>query len=315
LDDIQHNYDYQVDVVAYLPAGTIIKYIWTYENFNRETGLYEIKNVESNTNTASLYFGKEGTYNVTLEVIYANRDPATITKPIIVQDWLIVATGDSQMSGEGNPDVPSAMWNAYQDFLATISPMTIEELYERRDESAVLHAWWETYLSLDASPWAGWTDALCDRSQNSGWVLAGQDIESCDNKTSVTFVHLACSGAIVEHGLIGPYPGTAKLGLFDYAYCHSHPDCIPPQLEQARQLVGSREIDALMISIGGNDVYVFPMIMNLMFWPHSESGPEDGPSIPWVYLISFVQLYPKTVIFKTGVPGILVDSMSRPMHF
>ncbi len=278
LDAIQHNYDYQVNVDG--SQTGVIKYKWTYENFNRVTGLYEIKRFETDTGTASLYFGKEGTYNVTLEVTFAGNQTASITKRVIVQDWLIVAAGDSQMSGEGNPDVPSAMWDAYQDFLATISPMTIEELYERRNETATLQALWQTYLSLDASPWAGWTDALCDRSQNSGWVLAGQDIDSCDNKTSVTFVHLACSGAIVEHGLIGPFQGTAKLGFFDYEYCHTHTDCIPPQIEQARQLVGSREIDALMLSIGGNDVYVFPMIMNLMFWPHSESGPEGGPIDP-----------------------------------
>ena len=280
LNQIQHNYDWVIDFDACASTGTITKYKWTYENFNRITNTFEIKTLETSDCKAQLSFGKEGTYNVTLKVSDAGNNTASITKQVIVQDWLIVATGDDWASGEGNPDVPSALWNDYQSFLATISPMTIAELYEKRNDPAYMPLW-QTYLSLNASPLAGWTDTLCHRSQNSGFVLAGKDIASCDNKTSVTFVHLACSGAIVARGLTFPYQGVGKLGFFDYSYCDTHSDCIPPQIEQARQLVGSREIDAMLTSIGANDVYLFPLIYGLLWYPESEHWPLGGPIDPY----------------------------------
>ncbi len=276
LNQIQHNYDWVIDFDACTSTGTITKYTWTYETFNRATNNYEIKTLETSACNAQLSFGKEGTYRVTLTVTDAGNQTASITKPVIVQDWLIVAAGDSGISGEGNPDVPSEMWNEYQAFLATISPMTIAELYEKRNDPAYSPLW-QTYMNLDFPTTPGWTDSRCHRSQNSAWVLAGKDINSCDNKTAVTFVHLGCSACTVEHGLIGPFQGTDKLGLFDYTYCDTHSDCIPPQIEQARQLVGSREIDALVTTIGANDINSFLMFLNLIFWPQSESGPTGGP--------------------------------------
>jgi PKD repeat protein len=276
LNQIQHNYDWVIDFDACTSTGTITKYTWTYETFNRATSKYETKTLETSDCKAQLSFGKEGTYRVTLTVTDAGNNTASITKPVVVQDWLIVAAGDSGISGEGNPDAPSEMWTAYQNFLATISPMTIAELYEKRNDPAYKPLW-QTYMNLDYPTDPGWTDKLCHRSQNSAWVLAGKDINSCDNKTSVTFVHLGCSGCMVEHGLIGPFQGTEKLGNFDYEYCDTHSDCIPPQIEQARQLVGSREIDALLTTIGANDIYSFLMFLNLIFWPQSDVGRGSGP--------------------------------------
>src|SRR5207342_1297577 len=60
--------------------------------------------------------------------------------------------------------------------------------------------------------------------------------------TSVTFLSVACDGAGVQKGLLGvetTRDGTA---------------IAPPQLEQVRQVVGGRPIDALLVSVGGNDV-------------------------------------------------------------
>ena len=214
LNDIQHNYDWAIDFDASASTGTITKYTWTYETFNRATSNYEIKILETNDCKAQLSFGKEGTYRVTLTVIDAGNQTASITKPVVVQDWLIIAAGDSLIAGAGNPDVPSAMWNDYQAFLATISPMTIDELYEKylQNDPAYVPLF-EQYLMLNASVQPGWTDNNCLRSRNSGWELAANDIESCDNKTSVTFVHLACEGATVEHGLSGPFQGVSKFGF------------------------------------------------------------------------------------------------------
>ena len=70
-------------------------------------------------------------------------------------------------------------------------------------------------------------------------------MEEADSKTSVTFIHLACTGSTVFAGLLdSPDPaGTAPDGL-----------TIKPQLVAAKELSDGREVDAFVTSIGGNDI-------------------------------------------------------------
>ncbi|MDQ1563629.1 MAG: hypothetical protein QOI14_580, partial [Actinomycetota bacterium] len=64
--------------------------------------------------------------------------------------------------------------------------------------------------------------------------------------TPVTFVSLACSGATIKEGLVGSYDGIDK---------KSDEPPLPPQLDVLRQIEASRPVDALIISIGANDVH------------------------------------------------------------
>ena len=52
-----------------------------------------------------------------------------------------------------------------------------------------------------------WQDERCHRSAFAGSAQAALAIEQADPRTSVTFVHLACSGAKVDVGLLEPYAG------------------------------------------------------------------------------------------------------------
>ena len=94
-----------------------------------------------------------------------------------------------------------------------------------------------------------WQDRRCHRSAFSGQAQAALRLEREDPRTSVTFVHLACSGATIPVGLLGFYEGA-----------EGGPRNIPPQIDRAKQLVGDREIDALLVSIGGNDANFAPII-------------------------------------------------------
>ena len=89
----------------------------------------------------------------------------------------------------------------------------------------------------------GYFPGPCYRSAASGPSQAAVMLERDDPHTSVTFLSVACDGAEVQNGLLAvetTRDGTA---------------IAPPQLEQVRQIVGaSRPIDALLVSVGGNDV-------------------------------------------------------------
>jgi hypothetical protein len=93
---------------------------------------------------------------------------------------------------------------------------------------------------------AVWQSERCHRSARSGTAKAAKQIEDDDVHSSVTFVHLACSGATIDQGLIRPYDGVVK------------PDNEPPlepQLDQLNQVEERRPIDAVLISVGANDVH------------------------------------------------------------
>ena len=72
----------------------------------------------------------------------------------------------------------------------------------------------------------------CHRSAEAASAQAALALEQSDPHTSVTFVHLACSGAKIEGG------GQA----------------ISRQIAWANTLIGNREVDAVLVSIGGNDM-------------------------------------------------------------
>lgn len=87
-----------------------------------------------------------------------------------------------------------------------------------------------------------WQDRQCHRSSSAGPARAAQAVEQASPRTSVTFVHLACSGATVTNGLLGGYRGIERGAM------------LPPQVTALGNLVGDREIDAVLVSVGANDV-------------------------------------------------------------
>jgi hypothetical protein len=86
----------------------------------------------------------------------------------------------------------------------------------------------------------------CHQSKFSGQAQAALEMERSDSKTSVTFIHLACTGAKVTEGLLGAMDGVDP-----------KPSTVPDreaQITVAKRMSGNREVDALVTSIGGNDV-------------------------------------------------------------
>ena len=90
-----------------------------------------------------------------------------------------------------------------------------------------------------------WQEPRCDRSAGSFEARAALAVEQHDSKTSVSFLHLACSGAAIRTGVIGAYwgitPGDANLPLSS-------------QVASVRKQTAGRPVDAAIISIGANDL-------------------------------------------------------------
>ena len=149
--------------------------------------------------------------------------------------------------------------------------------------------------------------------------LVAQRIETLDPHTSVTLVHVACSGGKidgvghgsgVQHGgLLTPYQGAAPNE--DPAFPQR------PQLQQVRALIGDRKVDALVISVGGNDIGFSNIIMQCLIHPACyRHEPQAVSFAKWTWLIKsgwqlfdpLIRLLPGKMTRLAGCVGSKVTS-------
>jgi hypothetical protein len=104
---------------------------------------------------------------------------------------------------------------------------------------------------------ARWVDPRCHRSDRAASAQVARQLAS-EPHTSVTFWHLACSGARIISdtpddrrggGVLSPYDAEPPEGGGDHTP-------LPSQLEQLRLLARARHrhVDALLLTIGANDM-------------------------------------------------------------
>lgn len=144
-----------------------------------------------------------GSYTFTLTVRGTGRTART-NIPATVRNRVIVSMGDSYASGEGNPRNVEA-WIGLRSPLADFRPY--------------------------------YDDERCRRSTRAAPAQAALRLEKSDPTTSVTFVHLACSGATIQRGLLAPQAAG-----------------IDAQIDALKALQAATPIDAIVLSIGGNDI-------------------------------------------------------------
>jgi lysophospholipase L1-like esterase len=80
----------------------------------------------------------------------------------------------------------------------------------------------------------------CHRSEISGQRIAAEDVIDAHPELDLSFRSFACTGASTQKGLLD----------------RQHVEVInrPPQLDQLREFAANAEVDAVLVSIGANDV-------------------------------------------------------------
>lgn len=121
---------------------------------------------------------------------------ATIAGKMTVKNVLIAIMGDSYASGEG----------------------------------------WPPFRRAGGDALIAWDDQSCHRSRWSGFVRAATQLEAADTRSNVTVLDVACSGATIPSGILGPQNGR------------------PAQIRQVNRLRNGQQIDQVFLSVGGNDV-------------------------------------------------------------
>lgn len=184
------------------------------------------------------YFPSQGGHTVSLVVTLPDGTVNTTTQDVWIRDWLIISLGDSVASGEGNPDIAG---DVEIELPSRLNLAAVKKFHgpcvgQTPNPSSCAEAWQDRNQDTAVS--------RCHRSAKAGPALAAATLENADPHSSVTFIHLACSGAMITKGILDPYGG---LGIYDPS------DLLPPQWSQALLLKGQRVPDAVLLSIGGND--------------------------------------------------------------
>jgi len=163
----------------------------------------------------------EGTYTVTLTVTDTAGRSSSTSQVVHIRNLLVASLGDSYASGEGAPERPQVL-----------GPAGVVEQGP-------------TWADGDA------TAARCHRSTRAAPAQAALTLESRDPHSVVTFIHLACSGALTTTGLLKPqYKGwSSQIDTLAALACNTrvNPSQLCPPGPRKR-------LDALIISIGGNDM-------------------------------------------------------------
>ena len=204
-------------------------------------------------------FSTLGPHEVELTTTGISGQSTSSTQTIHLKDYLIVSLGDSYASGEGNPEVPGAYAIAFPPC---------------RQEGKV-HLL--TPCVQGITQHAGWTGEACHRSSWAGPAQAALSLEREDPHSTVTFVSLACSGATIEEGLLGrqvnrPPDQPPQVAVLVELLCPPAAVCAGPDQQ--------RRVDALVISIGGNDIGFSDIVkacVRLVGTCTGESISEDSP--------------------------------------
>lgn len=118
-----------------------------------------------------------------------------------------------------------------------------------RDTDLLLVILGDSVAAGEGTPAAGgqrWQDARCHRSAAAGGLGAAAALEQADPRSSVTVVHLACTGATIDAGLLGEFAGITGVP--------GRP--IPAQVPEAKRIIGPRQPDAVLVTVGINDTRV-----------------------------------------------------------
>jgi lysophospholipase L1-like esterase len=116
------------------------------------------------------------------------------------------------------------------------------------------------YYTFESPQWAYSPDPamnlqnnLAHRSTISGPAEFAAELQAANPHEAVTFVSVANSGASIAQGLLGPMASIGDPSVQ-----------LPAELAEVKQIIGNRHIDALTLSVGGNDVGFVAQLENLV---------------------------------------------------
>lgn len=216
-----------------------------------------------------------GRYDISVQTRNASGGGPTSGRRITVRDFLVVSIGDSAASGQGNPDIPGSPKGFEPDlkWYDVFNPaVVVYKVSKAAVEKAtnVLKIQFTTLsraagakLKMDPDP--VWLEPKAYRSLRSGVARAARKMEKLSDGRLVTFLPFARTGSEIDDGLLGPRSGEDEAWIGNIG-----------QVRELQNTVGRRRIDALIVTIGVNDVGVAGTLKDMVLNDQFLFGGDDA---------------------------------------
>ncbi len=226
---------------------SIKKFRWEIKSL--ENDFREVKEIQNNGDPAQqfkslcevkLSLPSDGLYEVKLIIQHATRQEIKVKK-VMVHHYYIGIMGDSFASGEGNPEGFLSSGLVQEGICeSATATLTIDGLINKLSGGSDYS--WGT---------ASWMEPLAHRSRRSGFYTGVKKLGNQEWKRNgvyhllePTIIFLPTSGAKIDDGLINKQHTWQGLG----------------QVQEMKRILGNKKLDALIISIGGNDLGFGPVL-------------------------------------------------------
>jgi hypothetical protein len=254
-------------------------------------------------------------YNEKHSVTVTPSGGAAITGDLTARDILIVSFGDSFSAGEGNPEKPVNFSNAFSDYTQSSRHGGFPKIVDSFPVRPPGPEFWGHNA-------ANWTNSQCHRSLYSQHTKAALQYSLEHPHVSVTYLNYSCTGAEVYEGILNawwardvsktfwddaPQMVKALRDLCDDPAAYqetewskgdrkdSHFNSTMAAFAKCEKL--DRKVDALLLSVGGNDIGFANMIANSAINAKISDWRFQGAR-PWVYGLWRAAAKPQT--FATG---------------
>jgi hypothetical protein len=215
-----------------------------------------------------LAYGKPAV--ITVDVAVPNAPPQRATAEVAVRDLLIAGLGDSIAAGEGNPDRPVALsdegfcFRRFGTGSEYFRPGRASFKGDRTCESG-------NSTPDNLAEWtrlgARWMSQACHRSLYSYQLRTALALAVDDPHVAVTFLPLACTGAMIENGVLG----SQRARELNCTPDRSCPSTVPAQITQlqnhlaaARRARPGRNLDLVLLTVGANDIDFSGLVANVI---------------------------------------------------
>jgi lysophospholipase L1-like esterase len=197
--------------------------------------------------------------SASVDVSSGPEAPQHLTTQIMVRDFFIAGLGDSIGSGEGNPDRQIALADegfCFRSYLGTAKtqyyrPSRAGYKGGRACEAPETLAVWQHQSAL-------WLNSACHRSLYSYQTRTALQLAVQYPHIAVTYLPLACTGATIANGLLGPQRASECLPNKSGAAClgsvNAQLNELSAAVAAAKRRQPDRKLDLILLSIGANDI-------------------------------------------------------------
>lgn len=223
------------------PPKELLVYDWVITHTGTNWAKHLIVETPSRRDTfQSLRLDGPGAYTIRMRVFFTRNRYVERTVTFTITPKLLVGMGDSWASGEGNPD-KEAVLSDLGKLLASEKLTTLRQAIDRSLPTEEPALWLEDRAHRSLSSAQAIAAGMMQHGYGETWKPGGGQRQADFDFTLVKWVSFARSGARIVEGLLHPQEGPS-----DFIGAGQVEEC-------KRTLTFGEAVDALHISIGGND--------------------------------------------------------------